>query len=132
MTDMYKDTQAYNNAQEPDRKDVCELLAKEIQRGLPKAENKIWHGSPVWFIEGNPVAGYSVLKDAVRLLFWSGQSFDEPGLAPEGSFKAAEARYTSPDQVDAQALQRWLKKAEAIQWDYKNIVKRRGVLERLK
>ncbi|MGZ4088795.1 MAG: DUF1801 domain-containing protein, partial [Bacteroidia bacterium] len=50
----------------------------------------------------------------------------------EGSFKAAEVRYTSVEQINLKELQRWLKKAEAIQWDYKNIVKRKGVLERLK
>jgi hypothetical protein len=68
----------------------------------------------------------------VRLLFWSGQTFDEPGLKNEGSFKAAEARYTAVEQVDLVRLQRWLGKARDIQWDYKNIVKRKGKLERLK
>jgi hypothetical protein len=29
-------------------------------------------------------------------------------------------------------LKRWLEKSEQIQWDYKNIVKRKGKLERLK
>jgi len=121
----------YNSAQTAANKEICELLAAEIDRNLPQAENKKWHGSPVWFIEGNPVAGYSVLKNCVRLLFWSGQSFDEPGLKVEGSFKAAEARYTSLDQVNIDDLARWLGKAQKIQWDYKNIVKRKGVLERI-
>lgn len=129
MNDQIK---AYNDSQSDDRKPICELLAQEIDRSLPDAENKIWHGSPVWFIEGNPIVGYSVLKDCVRLLFWSGQSFDEEDLKPEGSFKAAEARYTAKELVDIDALKRWLGKAEKIQWDYKNIVKRRGILERLK
>lgn len=128
---MNKDITAYNQAQVADRKVICELLDQKIRRGLPEAENKVWHGAPVWFIDGNPIVGYSVLKDCARLLFWSGQSFDEENLKVEGSFKAAEARYTSTDQIDTEDLQRWLKKAQTIQWDYKNIVKRRGVLERL-
>ena len=107
-------------------------FASRIDRALPEAENRIWHRHPVWFLDGNPVVGYSKLKTCIRLLFWSGQSFDEDGLQPEGSFKAAEARYTDAAQVDVKALQRWLGKARDIQWDYKNIVKRRGVLERLK
>lgn len=78
------------------------------------------------------VAGYSKLKDSVRLLFWSGQSFDEEQLQKEGSFKAAEVRYTLANQVNKENLKRWLNKARDIQWDYKNIVKRKGVLERLK
>ena len=67
----------------------------------------------------------------MRLLFWSGQSFDEAGLQPEGKFKAAEARYTSVEQIDKEDLKRWLEKSKRIQWDYKNIVKRKGVLDRL-
>lgn len=121
----------YIARQSADNKVICELLCAEIQRALPNAENKLWHGGPVWFINGNPVVGCDVLKSCVRLLFWSGQSFDEPGLSPEGSFKAAEARYTSQDQINIDDVKRWLEKAQTIQWDYKNIVKRRGVLERL-
>lgn len=129
---MNKEIQAYNNAQSKIDRDICNLLASEINSNLPKAENKIWHRHPVWFLEGNPIVGYHKLKDSVRLLFWSGQSFDEPGLQKEGSFKAAEVRYTSAEQVNVKDLKRWLKKAQDIQWDYKNIVKRKGVLERLK
>lgn len=81
---------------------------------------------------GNPIVGYSKLKECIRLLFWSGQSFDEPGLADEGSFKAAEVRYTSVDQIMAADLKRWRAKSVKIQWDYKNIVKHRGKLLRLK
>lgn len=129
---MNKDIQAYNAKQSAEDKTICDLLAQEISNSLPEAENKIWHAHPVWFLDGNPVAGYSKLKESVRLLFWSGQSFEEAGLKNEGSFKAAEMRYTSADQVNTKDLKRWLKKARDIQWDYKNIVKRKGVLLRLK
>lgn len=125
------DITAYNNAQEAGRKQICEALVAEIQRGLPEAENKVWHGAPVWFLNGNPIVGYTVLKDSTRLLFWSGQSFDEPDLQPEGTFRAADARYTDVSQIDTDIVQRWLEKAKTIQWDYKNIVKRRGELIRL-
>ena len=129
---MHPDVRAYNDSQADADKAICDLLAREIDRALPEAENRIWHRHPVWFLDGNPVAGYSKLKSCIRLLFWSGQSFDEPGLQDEGSFKAAEARYTDVAQVDVEALRRWLGKARDIQWDYKNIVKRKGRLERLK
>jgi len=129
---MNKDIQGYNDIQSNEDREICNLLSREISHNLPGAENKIWHAHPVWFIDGNPVVGYSKLKNSVRLLFWSGQSFDEQGLEKEGSFKAAEARYTSADQVDKDDLKRWLKKAREIQWDYKNLIKRKGVLERLK
>lgn len=129
---MSKDIQVYNNSLPAKDKAICNLLANEIDKNLPKAENKIWHGHPVWFLEGNPIVGYSKSKDSVRLLFWSGQSFEEAGLQPEGNFKAAEIRYTSDKEINTTDLKRWLTKAKKIQWDYKNIVKRKGVLERLK
>ena len=129
---MNETIQAYNDAQAPDRKEICDLLVEHIQQHLAKAESKVWHGAPVWFLDGNPIVGYWNRKDHVQLLFWSGQSFDEPGLSPEGSFKAAEAHYANPSQINAHDVARWLDKAQSIQWDYKNIVKRRGVLERLK
>ena len=128
---MNKDIQAYNESKTEEDKVICEILADEISKSLPEAEDKIWHAHPVWFLDGNPVAGYSKLKDCIRLLFWSGQSFDEPLLKSEGSFKAAEIRYTSAGQIKKKDLRRWLKKAKVIQWDYKNIVKRKGRLERL-
>ena len=90
---MNEDILAYNNSLSENDKAIASLLCKEIDSSLPKAENKIWHKHPVWFLDGNPVVGYSKLKDSVRLLFWSGQSFEETGLQPEGSFKSAEARY---------------------------------------
>ncbi|RCH54191.1 DUF1801 domain-containing protein [Mucilaginibacter hurinus] len=123
---------AYNQSLTPADREIAELLKTEIEVHLPDAESKIWHAHPVWFLDGNPVTGYSKLKDSVRLLFWSGQSFNEPDLQKEGKFKAAEVRYTHAGQIDVVRLKRWLEKAREIQWDYKNIVKRRGVLERLK
>ena len=129
---MHPDIKAFNEAQHKADQDICEVLSAIIDRNLPEAQSKIWHRHPVWFIEGNPIVGYDKLKDCVRLLFWSGQSFDEPGLAPEGSFKAAEARYTSVDEIVPKDLERWLEKSIAIQWDYKNIVKRKGKLVKLK
>lgn len=129
---IHPDILAYNEAQSADDKRICDTLCKSIHQNLPGAENKIWHRHPVWFLDGNPIVGYHKLKDCVRLLFWSGRSFEEPGLAPEGGFQTAGARYNSANAIVAKDLKRWLKKSIAIQWDYKNIVKRKGRLERLK
>jgi hypothetical protein len=66
-------------------------------------------------------------------MFWSGADFDEENLKPgSGKFKDASVLYTSAEQINIQDLKRWLGKAENIQWDYRNIVKRKGKLERLK
>jgi hypothetical protein len=129
---MHPDTKKYNDAQAPSDRAICQLLAREIDRNLPEAENKIWHAHPVWFLDENPIVGYSKLKNCVRLLFWSGQSFKEKGLKKEGAFKAAEARYTAADQIDTGRLGRWLAEARNVQWDYKNLVRRKGKLLRLR
>lgn len=129
---MNLDIQEYNNSQTSSDKEICDQLAKIINQNLLNAENKIWHAHPVWFLDGNPIVGYSKLKNNVRLLFWSGQSFDEEKLVNEGSFKAAESRYTAAEQINTNDLERWLKKAQEIQWDYKNLIKRKGILIRLK
>lgn len=129
---MTKDIQTYNDEQPELDKAICQVLAHEIDTQMPSAESKIWHGAPVWFLEGNPIVGYTKRKVGVTLLFWSGQSFDEPGLENEGSFKAAQKKYMSLEEIDTEKLARWLEKAKEIQWDYKNIVKRKGHLERIK
>lgn len=130
---MHKDTRAYNSRQSASDKKICSLLAQEISAYLPEAENKIWHAHPVWFLEGNPVVGYSKLKSGIRLMFWSGASFDEDTLQPgTGKFKDASVTYTTKEEIKTKDLKRWCKKAKDIQWDYKNIVKRKGILERLK
>ena len=129
---MTNDIQKYNDSQSKEDKEICELLTNEINSELKDAESKVWHGHPVWFLEGNPVVGFAKRKVGVTLLFWSGQGFEEENLKPEGSFKAAEAKYTNASEINKDDLKRWLKKARDIQWDYKNIVKRKGKLERLK
>ena len=127
------DIKEYNDARSPIDREICSLLADEICRGLPQAENKVWHAHPVWFLDGNPIVGYSKQKAGVRLMFWSGADFDEEPLTPgTGKFKDASIFYKDVAAINVDDLKRWLKKAVAVQWDYKNIVRRKGVLEKLK
>ena len=129
---MKPEIQEYNDRQANTDKEICDTLAVMIDKNLPGAENKIWHAHPVWFLDGNPVAGYSKLKNCIRLLFWSGADFNEEKLKPgTGKFKDASISYTSVEQVNAEDIELWLKKSIAIQWDYKNLIKRKGKLERL-
>lgn len=122
----------YNDSLEAGDSEICHILADWINSELHNSENKIWHRHPVWFLEGNPIVGYHKLKNCVRLMFWSGQSFDEPELKVEGKFYAGEKRYTAATELNEKDIRRWLRKSIEIQWDYKNIVKRKGVLIRLK
>ncbi|MFA6042664.1 MAG: DUF1801 domain-containing protein [Patescibacteria group bacterium] len=132
---MTNEITAYNNLQAKKEKSICDALRRVIDASLPKAESKVWHGGPVWFLAGNPIVGYSLRKQGVQLLFWSGMSFAETDLLPVGNvkkFKAAGVIYTDRKELKHALIKRWLRKAKTIQWDYKNIIKRRGKLVRLK
>lgn len=123
---------SYNNKQAAGDKEICEKLCSVINSQLPDAESKVWHAHPVWFLDQNPIVGYSKQKAGIRLLFWSGADFEEDLLNLKGQkFKDASIFYTNISDIDSLALTRWLKKSREIQWDYKNIVKRKGKLEKL-
>lgn len=133
MIQYSAEIQDYNNKLGDSDKAIANTLAQTITDNLPGAENKVWHAHPVWFLEGNPIVGYSKLKNHIRLMFWSGQSFEEEGLNLLGAkFKDASIGYNEVSEINVDDLKRWLQKSADIQWDYKNIVKRKGVLERLK
>jgi hypothetical protein len=128
---MKKEIEEYNQLLE--EVELCNKLAGLIDTYLKNAENKIWHSHPVWFLEGNPVVGYSREKKGIRLMFWSGSDFDEENLNVRGGkFKDASIFYNSAEEINTTDIKRWIEKSTEIQWDYKNIVKRKGKLERLK
>jgi len=130
---MREEIKAYNDQQSPVDNAICNLLAAMIDKELTKADCKIWHAHPVWFIDGNPIAGYSKQKAGIKLMFWSGVDFEEEHLKIRGEkFKDASIVYNNLSEIDTDDLIRWLKKSKEIQWDYKNIVKRKGQLIRLK
>lgn len=115
---MNKEIKAYNNAQSEVEKPMCNTLMKIIDKELSEAENKIWHAHPVWFLDGNPIVGYSKQKNCIRLMFWSGVSFNEKVLQPgTGKFKDASIRFTDFNQINEKDLKRWLKKSRRIQWE---------------
>lgn len=130
---MAPDIAKYSKEQKPADKAICDALASEISPTLTRAESKIWHGHPVWFLDGNPIVGYSKQKPGIRLMFWSGARFDEAGLNVVGKkFKDASVFYSDVSEIKTTALRRWLKKSKRIQWDYKNIVSRKGKLVKLR
>jgi hypothetical protein len=111
---------------------ICSSLEQIINESLPGAESKIWHSHPVWFLDGNPIVGYSKQKAGIRLMFWSGADFEEADLLiGTGKFKDASIFYKSISEINKKDIKRWLQKSIDIQWDYKNIVKRKGVLLKL-
>lgn len=123
----------YNTTQLPQHQEICEQLATTICQELPDAVNKIWHAHPVWFLDGNPIVGYSKQKPGIRLMFWSGADFNEQALNHIGKkFKDASIFYNNPKEINLTDLNNWLHKSREIQWDYKNIVKKKGKLDRLK
>ena len=128
MSDVPADIRAYHDRLDAEARPICDILLSLIDEGVPDADRKVWHAHPVWFFDGNPVVGYDRLKASVRLMFWSGRAFDEPGLSPEGSFEAAEVRYTAPEQIDDDAVRRWLGEAREKQWNYRDIRTNRGLV----
>lgn len=130
---MNQAVKQFNQQQTETEQKICDLLAELINELMPEAENKIWHRHPVWFLDDNPIVGYSKLKAGIRLMFWSGVSFDEAQLKKgTGKFKDASILFMSVNQINKEGLNRWISKSKEIQWDYKNIYKRKGKLERLK
>lgn len=128
---MNEEINKYHLSLEDSDQEICNVLFQLIDATLKNANAKVWHGHPVWFLDGNPVVGYSKRKNDICLLFWSGQSFDEPILKASGKFKAAEIHFKQLSDLDITSITRCVEKSAQIQWDYKNIVKRKGVLERL-
>jgi hypothetical protein len=129
---MIQTIELYNNNLSENDAAIANLLAETINGVLTKAESKIWHAHPVWFLDGNPIVGYSKQKAGIRLMFWSGADFDEPGLNIVGKkFKDASVFYNAISEIQLKDVKRWLKKSKIIQWDYKNIVKRKGVLVKI-
>lgn len=130
---MNKEIKSYNKQLPETDKEICDCLAQAIDNELTEAESKIWHAHPVWFLDGNPTVGYSKQKKGIRLMFWSGADFDDEKLTVKGEkFKDASIFYNKMEEINIKDLLSWLKKSREIQWDYKNIVKRKGKLERLK
>ena len=124
---MNTEIQNYNQQFSSDDREIVEKLVKIINENLPEAENKIWHSHPVWFLEGNPIVGYSKQKAGMRLMFWSGKSFEEEKLnILGGKFQDASIFFNSVEEINENDLKKWLQKSREIQWDYKNIVKRKG------
>jgi hypothetical protein len=119
---------AYSQAKPLAFRTICELLRELIDRELPKASSKIWHGSPVWFIDDNPVVGYDARAKTVNLVFWNGQAFDETGLKPVGKYRAAQAEFGDAAEIDPRVIRRWLRKARSDVFDsnafFKNLRKR--------
>ncbi len=131
--EVHPDILKYNETQEPSDQELCNLLAREIDQNLPGSENRIWHAHPVWFLDGNPTVGYSKQNPGIRLMFWSGADFEEPGLNVVGKkFKDASVFFKNVSEIKKTDLRRWLKKSLETQWNNKDIVRHRGHLEKMK
>jgi len=122
------DIQDYNGKLEGAHREIAVALCELFAASLPSAQGKVWHGHPVWFIDGNPIVGYSLKKVGIEVLFWSGQSFTLPGLRAIGKFQAAGIAIGSKAEISA--LAPLMTEALAIQWNYKDLPKLRK-LEKL-
>jgi hypothetical protein len=115
---------AYSRARPPGVRAICARLRGLIDAELPKADSKVWHGSPVWFLDDNPVVGYSATKKGVSLLFWNGRALGEAELEPVGKYRAAQAVFGDAAELDAKVIRRWLKKAKSDVFDSRAFFKK--------
>ena len=118
----------YNQGLASAERELAESLAALFAFLLLTAEAKVWHGHPVWFVDGNPVCGYSLKKAGLEVLFWSGKSFKTSGLRPIGKYQAAGIAVETQEDLDK--VEAFMAEATKIQWDYKNLPKLRK-LEKL-
>ena len=115
------DIAEYNQSLAGTQQAIAEQLADLFAASLPTAEAKVWHGHPVWFLNGNPVCGYSPKKAGLEVLFWSGKSFKTAGLRPIGKYQAAGIAVEVAE--DVAKVETFMAEAKSIQWDYKNLPK---------
>lgn len=127
-----QDVQNYQSELSAEEAEIGAALIKLFTKSVPEAEAKVWHGHPVWFLDGNPIVGYSLKKAGIEVLFWSGQSFKLEGLLAIGKFKAAGVSLPSIKALDKKAMSAWLAEAIEIQWDYQNLPKKRALVKRTK
>ena len=121
----------YSKGQAPELAAVFDALRAEIDATLPKAESKVWHDAPVWFIDGYPVVGYAVKARKAALLFWNGQALGEPALKPVGKHFAAEVLFTHVSELDRAAIRRCLVTAgKKVFKDYASLREGRGAKAR--
>ncbi len=115
----------YNAGLEESHRQIAEALQQLIDAQVPDAAGKVWHGHPVWFLNGNPIVGYSLKKSGIEVLFWSGQSFARPGLRAIGSYSAAAVSIPSLADLPIPDLSAWLSESITIQWDHANLPSRK-------
>jgi len=65
---MNPDITSYNQKLESEDEKIANLLSEKIGKHLSAAENKIWRAHQVWFLDGNPIVGYSKQKRGMRLI----------------------------------------------------------------
>lgn len=110
---MSSDIQKYIESQKESDQQICIQLSDIINENLIEAESKIWHAHPVWFLDGNPIVGYSKQKKGIRLMFWSGKSFNEELLNVHGvKFQDASVFYNDISEINEEDIKRCLEKSE--------------------
>lgn len=115
------DVHHYNDSASEVNQPVIEFVFREILQALPEASYKVWHGAPVFFLDDIPIVGYQDHKIGVKVLFWSGKDFSEPGLLGIGKHRAAGITYTDVAKIDLEDFRRYLALSREHIWDYRSL-----------
>ena len=100
-----KTVDSYIAALEPELRATAQALRTAILAAEPQAKESIKWGQPVYEISG-PFVALKAFPRWVTLTFWRGAALahSHPMLLGEGD-RMRHIRFTSPDSIDAEAVQ---------------------------
>ena len=91
---------------------IARTMRTIIDAGLPQAEGKMWHGSPVWIIDKTPVALIKAYPAYVTFALFRGQILiDSSGRLEKGSGEMASVKLRAAGEIDAPLFADWLRQA---------------------
>ena len=103
-----EDVEKYNAGLEGEHRRIADFLKGECQQALPEATSKVWHSHPVWFFDDLPNVGYQASTHGVKMLFWKGKDFYEPGLMKTGKFNMGVITFKTVAEINVVDLRRYL------------------------
>jgi len=96
------------------QRDIADALVPILDTGATDAVGRVWHGHPVWLIDGTPVAGFKAYPKYVTFMIWGGQLLaDESGRLERGA-RMGTVKLASVDDVDRELFLEWLQQADPV------------------
>jgi hypothetical protein len=108
------DIDAYLDGLDPAQREIADALVPVLEESATDAVGQVWHGHPVWLIDGTPVAGFKAYPRYVTFMIWGGHLIaDESGRLERGA-RMGTVKLSSVDEVDAELFSQWLQQADPV------------------